>query len=148
MARSGGDRTRRHEAAGHERVREAHAQEIAEDYVEAIAEVIADRGVCRVVDLTRRFGVSHVTVSRTVGRLVKQGLARTEPHQPIELTAKGRRLAESSRERHELVYRFLRAIGVAERVAAMDAEGIEHHVSPETLDRFRAVVEGDGKIFQ
>jgi DtxR family manganese transport transcriptional regulator len=146
MARKRSNTPAVNEAAGHERVREAHAQEIAEDYVEAIADVIDDRGVCRVVDLTRRFGVSHVTVSRTVGRLVKQGLAKTEPHQPIELTKRGRRLAESCRARHELVYQFLMAIGVEERVAAMDAEGIEHHVSPETLDRFRAVVEGGGTL--
>ena len=148
MARDRSTKARPSEAAGHERVREAHAQEIAEDYVEAIAEIIEDRGTCRVVDLTRRFGVSHVTVSRTVGRLVKQELATTEPRQPIELTAKGRRLAEASKRRHELVYRFLKALGVEDGVAAMDAEGIEHHVSPETLDRFRAFIERDGKIFE
>ena len=45
----------------------------------------------------------------------------------------GARLARAARTRHELVYRFLLALGVSPRVAATDAEGIEHHVSRETL---------------
>ncbi|MCA9206274.1 MAG: hypothetical protein KDA59_24645, partial [Planctomycetales bacterium] len=51
------------------------------------------------------------------------------------------RLAAKCRERHDIVYRFLLAIGVDEPTAAIDAEGIEHHVSPATLKRLRAMVE-------
>jgi DtxR family manganese transport transcriptional regulator len=40
-----------------------------------------------------------------------------------------------------LVVRFLLAIGVPERVADGDAEGIEHHVSQETLEAMRQFVE-------
>ncbi|MCA9286747.1 MAG: manganese-binding transcriptional regulator MntR [Phycisphaerales bacterium] len=132
--------TRRAEADRHARVRAAHASETAEDYVEAIARVIADRGACRVVDLVRRFGVSHVTVSRTVGRLVRDGLARTAPHAPIVLTPRGRRLALTAAARHELVVRFLVALGLDARTAEIDAEGIEHHVSPKTLRLFARFV--------
>ncbi len=122
--------------ARHDRTRRDHSSETAEDYVEAIDDVIAEEGACRVVDLTRRFGVSHVTVTRTVSRLVKEGLVRTEPYRPIELTPKGKRMAREARRRHEIVLRFLLAIGVDERTANLDAEGIEHHVSPATLRRF------------
>lgn len=132
---------RRDTAAGHRRTRDDHARETAEDYVEAAAELIEQRGACRVTDLAARFGVSHVTVTRIVGRLEREGYVRTEPYRPIELTAKGRRLAQASRERHELVLRFLRALGVSERVAAIDAEGIEHHVSRETLEAFRRLAD-------
>lgn len=111
--------------------------------MEAIAEIVSVRGACRVVDLAGHFGVSHVTVSRTVGRLERDGLVKTEPYRPIELTAKGARLAASCRERHEVVYRFLLSIGVRPEVARVDAEGIEHHVSASTLACFRAVVEGE-----
>ncbi|MCA9047575.1 MAG: helix-turn-helix domain-containing protein, partial [Planctomycetaceae bacterium] len=92
---------------------------------------------CRVTDLAERFGVSHVTVSRIVSRLQQEDLLDTEPYRPITLTAKGRRLAMQSRERHEIVFKFLRAIGVDETTAAIDAEGIEHHVSPGTLQRLK-----------
>lgn len=129
------------ESAPHQRTRRDHANETAEDYVEAIADILADNDTCRVVDLARRFGVSHVTVTRIVSRLQEQGLVRTEAYRPIKLTTKGQRLAKKARERHETVYQFLLAIGVDEQTAAVDAEGIEHHVSPATLARFDALLE-------
>ena len=41
--------------------------------------------------------------------------------------------AEFSQRRHEIVYQFLLALGVSQRTASIDSEGIEHHVSDETL---------------
>lgn len=124
----------------HRRTRRDHATETAEDYVEAIAAILAEKGTCRVVDLSRQFGVSHVTVSRIVSRIQDEGLVQTQAYRPIELTSKGRRLAKKSRDRHEIVFQFLLAIGVDEKTAATDAEGIEHHVSPATLEKFGAFV--------
>ncbi len=121
----------------HRRTRRDHASETAEDYVEAVADILAWRPKCRVTDLAKRFAVSHVTVNRIVERLQKEGLLVTRPYQPIELTHKGKRLASKCRERHEIVRCFLLAIGIDEETAAIDAEGIEHHVSPRTLRRFR-----------
>jgi DtxR family manganese transport transcriptional regulator len=86
-----------------------------------------------VVDLAAFFGVSHVTVTRIVRRLAEKGLLQTEPYRPITLTAAGRRLAAQSRSRHEIVHAFLLALGVDAETAALDTEGIEHHVSPQTL---------------
>lgn len=125
----------------HLRTRCDHANETAEDYVEAIADIIDESGSCRCVDLAKCFAVSHVTVNRTVTRLEKQGLVATEPYRPILLTVKGKRLAAKCRERHNIVYRFLVAIGIDEQTAAFDAEGIEHHVSRKTLQRFLELAE-------
>lgn len=113
--------------------RAAHEDETAEDYVEAIADEIKASGECRVRDLVRLMGVSHVTVSRIVSRLAKEGLVRTAPYEPIELTADGRKLAARARRRHEAVLAFLLAIGVPRAQAEVDAEGIEHHVSEATI---------------
>jgi DtxR family manganese transport transcriptional regulator len=113
--------------------------ETAEDYVEAVLEILEESQKCRVVDLARKFAVSHVTVTKTVSRLVAAGYLKTEPYAPIELTPKGRRLAKQSRLRHETVYNFLIAIGVSPQVAAIDAEGLEHHVSKETLEKLQAL---------
>lgn len=124
-------------SAPHQRTRRDHASETAEDYVEAIAEIIGQHGKCRVTDLASQFAVSHVTVNRIVDRLVREGLVETEPYRPIKLTASGKRLARKCRTRHDIVYRFLLAVGVDEATAAIDAEGIEHHVSPATLRRFK-----------
>jgi DtxR family manganese transport transcriptional regulator len=124
----------------HERTRADHATELAEDYVEAVAEVIAAQGHCRIKDLASRFRVSHVTASRTVARLQKAGLAITAPHAPVELTERGKKLARESQRKHRIVYEFLLTIGVSEPTAATDSEGIEHHVSKETLDRMESFV--------
>lgn len=121
--------------------RAAHDDETAEDYVEAIADAIDASGEARVRDLVRLMGVSHVTVSRIVGRLVKEGLVKTAPYQPITLTPAGRRLALRSRARHEAVLRFLLAIGVPRAQAEVDAEGIEHHVSAATIRAMTRVIE-------
>lgn len=123
-------------SAPHRRTRADHQTETAEDYVEAIAEVLREKPVCRIADLARQFSVSHVTVHRIVERLRTAGLVDTEPYKPLRLTAAGRRLAARCRRRHEIVYRFLRSLGIDKQTAAIDAEGIEHHVSPSTLERF------------
>lgn len=113
--------------------RREHASEVAEDYVEAIADLMVEMGEARVVDLSRRLGVTHVTVNRTIARLQRAGYVTAQPYRAIFLTGKGRRLAAACKKRHETVVAFLRWLGVSDRVAEMDAEGIEHHVSPETL---------------
>ena len=118
---------------GHERTRLDHATELTQDYVEAIAELHDRLGVCRVRDLAKRFAVSHVTVNRAVARMKRDGYVDTEPYAPVTLTEKGRSLAAFSQRRHEIVYQFLLALGVSQRTASIDSEGIEHHVSDETL---------------
>jgi DtxR family manganese transport transcriptional regulator len=117
--------------------RREHANEIAEDYVEAIADLVAELGEARVVDLAKRLGVTHVTVNRTIARLQNAGLVKSQPYRAIFLTEKGRALATTCKIRHETVVAFLRGLGISERIAEMDAEGIEHHVSPETLSAFK-----------
>ena len=101
-----------------------------------IAELIATNGAARVTDLARRLGVTHVTVNRTVQRLQRDGLVTTLPYRAIRLTAAGRRLSTESRRRHEIVGNFLKSLGVPDDIAHTDAEGMEHHVSKETLRAF------------
>ena len=77
--------------------------------------------------------------------LQQSGLVTTQPYRAIFLTQEGRRIAETSRRRHQIVVAFLQAIGVSEDVARADAEGIEHHVSEETLAAFERVVTERGR---
>lgn len=107
--------------------------ELAEDYVEAILDLIDDSGEARLTDLARRFGVAHPTVSKTLGRLSADGLVEVVRYRSIRLTEEGERLARKCRARHEIVVRFLLALGLDREIAESDAEGIEHHVSEQTL---------------
>lgn len=128
-----------------QRTRAEHAQEIALDYVELIAELIAATGEARVTDLARRLGVTHVTVNRTIQRLRRAGLVNAERYSSISLTDAGRKLSEESRRRHEIVVEFLKSIGVPETAAHLDAEGMEHHVGKETLGAFVKHLEKTGR---
>lgn len=119
------------------RTRSDHAGELAEDYVELIDDLIRETGEARAVEIARRLGVSTVTVTNTIGRLKRNGLVTSEPYRAIFLTKEGKRLADAARKRHKLVLDFLIALGVPAADAELDAEGIEHHLSPTTLSIIR-----------
>jgi DtxR family manganese transport transcriptional regulator len=117
----------------HATTREAHRNELAEDYVEAILLLVEADGDARLTELSRYFGVTHPTVSKVLKRLEKDGLVVVEAYRGITLTEAGLKLATACRSRHEVVLRFLTSFGLTEAQAELDAEGIEHHASPELL---------------
>lgn len=115
--------------------------EATEDYVELIDDLIALEGEARLVDIARHLGVSQPTASKTLARLQRDGYINSQPYRSIFLTPKGKKLAVASRKRHDIVFNFLIAMGVSEATAKRDSEGLEHHVSAETLDAFRDFIE-------
>ena len=127
-------------AETYRRSRRDRAAETAQDYVEAIADLSAALGEARVVDLARRLGVTHVTVNRTLARLQRIGLVNTRPYRAIFLTDPGHKLAAECKQRHETVVAFLLSLGIPAKIAELDAEGLEHHVSPETLAAFKTAL--------
>lgn len=124
------------QADGFANVRNAHESEMAEDYVELIADLIEAHGEARPVDIAERLGVKAPTVTKNISRLKEAGLVRREKYRAIFLTDKGKSLAEACRKRHRIVVAFLQSLGIDEATAERDAEGIEHHVSKATLDAF------------
>ena len=129
------------QASHHRQTRQARETEIVEDYVELIADLLDQHGEARAVDIARRLGVTNATVNKMVARLQQMDLVTSQPYRAIFLTEAGRHMAEISRRRHHVVVAFLRAIGVGEKTAWADAEGIEHYCSAETLDAFARFVE-------
>ena len=140
MAKSSSDKPKRTadaQANGFEAVRTAHQSEMVEDYVELIAELIHQYGSARPVEIAERFGVAQPTVSKNLARLKREGLILHEPYRAVQLTEPGQKLAEACRKRHRVVVEFLITLGISQETAEHDAEGIEHHVSDETLQKFR-----------
>src|SRR5690606_29737483 len=91
----------------------------AEDYAEPIDHLIAARGEARIVDIAKALGVSHVTVSKAVSRLIDAGLVHSEPYRSVFLTDAGKALAAEARERHRIVEEFLIALGVPGKQASL-----------------------------
>jgi DtxR family manganese transport transcriptional regulator len=124
------------QAARFLRQREADRAALAEDYVELIADLLREEGEARAVDLARRIGVSQATVTATIARLQRDGLVETKPYRGLFLTAEGQRMAAAAKARHELMVRFLLALGLDPETAEADAEGLEHHASEKALAAF------------
>ncbi|CAJ1246001.1 Transcriptional regulator MntR [Klebsiella pneumoniae] len=129
---------------GFRQVREAHRRELIDDYVELISDLINEVGEARQVDMAARLGVSQPTVAKMLKRLASVGLIEQIFWRWIFLTPDGEKLAQESRERHQIVENFLLAIGVSAEIARRDAEGMEHHVSEETLAMFLKFTQTQG----
>ncbi len=111
-----------------------------EDYLEAIYELSRERGFTRVKEIAEKLGVKPATVSEMLDRLAKNGYVVHKKRLYVALTEKGRRIAESVRERREILVRFLVMIGVPREVAEEDACTIEHVLHPETVRQLRNFV--------
>jgi DtxR family transcriptional regulator, manganese transport regulator len=116
-------------------VRRQHSTEAAEDYTELVYDIISEKGQARTCDIASALGVSHVTAVKTIQRLQNEGYLETAPYKPVSLTPKGRALALEFKKKHHAVVTFLRTLGVSHRQAEIDAEGMEHHISDETLQK-------------
>ena len=115
------------------KVRNAHKNENTEDYLELIAELLNKYGEARIVDIANELNIAQATANKTIKRLNSQGYIKKEPYRSIFLTLKGQKIASQSKKRHNIVYQFLINLGVDKKIASADSEGIEHHVSEETL---------------
>ncbi len=113
--------------------REAHRTELVQDYVEVILDLTELYGEARLVDIAKRLGVAHPTVSKALKKMETEGLVVLKPYRALRLTAEGEALAKQCRERHHTVVAFLLALGVEPDTAEIEAEGIEHHVGERTL---------------
>jgi DtxR family transcriptional regulator, manganese transport regulator len=118
-----------------EKARSAQASAVLEDYVD---------GEARPTDIARRLGVTHATAIKTITRLKREGLATSKLYRGVFLTPEGYGLADRVRSRHRLVVDLLRAVGVPEHCAELDAEGIEHHVSDVALAAFARFLKRQG----
>src|ERR1700733_8142327 len=108
--------------------------EIVEDYTELIADIRERQGYVHICDIAREMGVSHVSVLRTIKRLVRDGLLAKKAPRCIELTQRGREMAIFSKKKHLILTEFLLHLGIPEHIVATDVEGIEHHISSTTLE--------------
>lgn len=132
------DRSATVRAEAFQGVRAARRNELAEDYVELIAELIHSHGEARPVDIAAKLGVKAPTVAKALDRLARDGLITRARYRSVFLTEEGRALAQECHHRHEIVLRFLLSLGLDAETAERDAEGIEHHVSEKTLALFAA----------
>jgi len=111
-----------------------------EDYLEVIYELIQQKGYATAVDISESLNVSSPSVTRMLRRLDDSSYLRYEKYRGICLTQHGINVAKNMHEKHGLLADFLKMIGVDENTANIDAEGIEHHIHPATLEKLERFV--------
>ncbi len=106
--------------------------ESGEDYLEAVLMLQRENGNARSVDVAKKLGVSRPSVSRAMSILTESGYITANESGALELTAKGKKLAQKVYERHLLLTQFLVKItGVASKKAEETACRIEHDIDEE-----------------
>ena len=106
----------------------------AEDYLERIHELIEEKGYARVVDIASSLDVKQASVTSMVQKLGELGYLNYEKYRGLILTDKGRAIACKIQERHETLSRFFSLFGLSDETQRQDIEGIEHHLSPATVE--------------
>lgn len=104
-----------------------------EDYLERILELTNSKGYARVVDIAAALGISQASVTNMIQRLDAEGLLKYEKYRGLVLTTAGEQLARNIMHRHQLLTDFLKLLGIPDEVIYHDVEGMEHHISPDTL---------------
>ncbi len=112
-----------------------------EDYLERIYELIELKGYARVSDIASALNLSRSSVSIMVQRLDKLGFLRYEKYRGLALTAKGRDIARRIQRRHVILTEFFTLMELDRNIIARDVEGIEHHLSSESLEKVERLVE-------
>ena len=106
----------------------------AEDYLERIHELIQEKGYARVVDIATSLKVRQASVTSMVQKLGELGYLNYEKYRGLVLTEKGKTVAALIQKRHEALSRFFTLFGLDEQTQVHDIEGIEHHLSPPTVE--------------
>ncbi|AYV66801.1 MULTISPECIES: transcriptional regulator MntR [Niallia] len=112
-----------------------------EDYIERIYNLIEDKGYARVSDIAEGLSVHPSSVTKMVQKLDKDEYLVYEKYRGLVLTPKGKKIGKRLVYRHELLEQLLRIIGVKEENIYDDVEGIEHHLSWDSIDRIGDLVQ-------
>ena len=115
-----------------------------EDYLEAIVMLGGSQTQSvRSVDIATKMGVSKASVSKAVTSLKNSGMLEQPYYGDITLTEDGYNYGCAVLKRHEMLTRFLtEKVGLTEEVAEEEACQMEHAISDESFEKWRAFIKG------
>ncbi|RAV21086.1 transcriptional regulator MntR [Paenibacillus contaminans] len=112
-----------------------------EDYLERIYRLIDAKGYARVSDIAEGLEVHPSSVTKMIQKLDKDNYLVYEKYRGLVLTSKGKKIGKRLVDRHHLLEQFLTTIGVQEENIYKDVEGIEHHLSWDSITCIETLVE-------
>jgi len=111
-----------------------------EDYLEIISELVDLKGYATTLDISRYMNVSPPSVTKMLQKLDESGYLEYEKYHGINLTEKGKQIANTIRQKHGILLDFFEILGVGIDIANQDIEGIEHHLNPKTIRQLRKFI--------
>jgi Mn-dependent DtxR family transcriptional regulator len=112
-----------------------------EDYLERIYKLIDDKGYARVSDIAEGLAVHPSSVTKMIQKLDKDNYLVYEKYRGLILTPKGKKMGKRLVDRHQLLEDFLNTIGVQQENIYKDVEGIEHHLSWDSMTCIETLLE-------
>lgn len=112
-----------------------------EDYLERIYKLIDEKGYARVSDIAEGLEVHPSSVTKMIQKLDKDNYLIYEKYRGLVLTNKGKKMGKRLVDRHQLLETFLATIGVQDDNIYRDVEGIEHHLSWDSITCIETLVE-------
>jgi Mn-dependent DtxR family transcriptional regulator len=112
-----------------------------EDYLERIYKLIDQKGYARVSDIAEGLEVHPSSVTKMIQKLDKDNYLVYEKYRGLILTSKGKKMGKRLVDRHLLLEDFLKIIGVEESNIYKDVEGIEHHLSWDSITCIEILLE-------
>jgi len=112
-----------------------------EDYLEKIYELMKDKGYARVSDIASSLAVQPSSVTKMLQKLDDQEYVTYEKYRGIVLTKSGEQMGKAMIQRHTMLEELLRMLGIQEDTLRVDVEGIEHHVSPQTVTQLHYLMQ-------
>ncbi|MCD1260662.1 transcriptional regulator MntR [Paenibacillus athensensis] len=112
-----------------------------EDYLERIYKLIDEKGYARVSDIAEGLEVHPSSVTKMIQKLDKDNYLIYEKYRGLMLTSKGKKMGKRLVDRHQLLEDFLNIIGVQADNIYKDVEGIEHHLSWDSITCIETLLE-------
>ena len=111
-----------------------------EDYLEVIAELVELKGYATTLDISRFMNVSPPSVTKMLQKLDEKKYLEYEKYHGINLTNKGKQVADTIRRKHSTLLEFFEVLKVGQGIANQDTEGLEHHLNPKTVRQLKKYI--------
>ena len=109
-------------------------------YLESLYILSLESDMVRAIDIGNYLGYSKPSVSRALVLLKNEGYIDKDSRGFLHLTEKGKQIAESVYELHEVLTELFIMMGVDMETADQDACRVEHYIGDKTFAAVKAYV--------
>ena len=132
-----------------EYMKKANLTAAMEDYLEMVYRLSVNTGFTRIQKLAQSLNVKPSSTTKMIQRLATMGYVQYEKYGVIKLEENGERIGAYLLNRHLIIEKFLRIIGIGDNDLLEETEKIEHTLSEKTIvfiERFVCFMDNNPEI--